>query len=174
LSEKKARTKGNHLTNAYYREVLNKNTTLKLSFEDYGSGSSIIDVIAVLNSIKSNGKKKIGKGSIRIDSKKRAQLLDIFVKFPYRHKGIGSRMLKLMVDYIQDGIAKEIWGNISDADDLDEAIKFYTKNGFSISKNKLPQVEQTIINLTLTKPLSPQFLHLPKVHQITKEEYEKF
>ena len=59
--------------------------------------------------------------------RKDAEILDIHLNFNFRHRGIGSRMLKLIMDYLQDGTVLEIWGNITSANVFRKAMNSILK-----------------------------------------------
>ena len=111
-------------------------------------------------------KLEIGHADIGVDGKKRAELLEVLVKSPYRHRGIGSKMLKFMVDYLQDGDAREIHGDITASNDLRKTIEFFTKNGFTIGEELTPYGKHTVIDIALTQPKFGQFFNLHNVERV--------
>ena len=109
--------------------------------------------------------KEIGHADIGIDGKKSAKLLDIFVQVPYRHQEIGDRMLKLLIDFIRDGTATEIHGDITGVDNLHKTSDFFTKHGFSVSKEMTSYGKHTMIDIALTAPRYSEFHQLHTVEQ---------
>lgn len=143
------------------KEVLDKNTYLEIK-RTYRAGSGAdVGVKAFLT----KGDSEIGHADIGVDGKKNAKLLDIFVKSSFRHRGIGSKMLRLLIDFIKEGIASEIQGDITNADDLPKAIDLFKKHGFSIEECTLYEGKHTVINLTLAQP---KFSEFDNLHDVTR------
>jgi GNAT superfamily N-acetyltransferase len=142
-------------------EVLDKNTYLEMkrTFQ-HGSGSDV----GVKAFLTRNGS-EIGHADISIDGKKNAKLLDIFVEEPFRNRGIGGRMLKLMVDYIREGLACEIQGDITGSEDLPKTIDFFKKYDFSFSECVIYDSKHTLIDLLLTEP---KFSEFDSLHEVTR------
>lgn len=154
-----------------YRKVqLDKKTTIVWMFKHRGGSGADFEVKAVLPYTKSDKERKeIGIAKITIDGKKNAELHDIYVDSLYRHRGIGSKILKFTVDYLQDGIAEIIKADIRGRDDQQIAIKFFLKNGFDVG------MENSEVSLILNKPKYGQFGYLYKeVEYITRAEYLMF
>jgi GNAT superfamily N-acetyltransferase len=157
-----------------YKEILDKNTVLTLKISELSGRHTFFDVKAFLTEgVTLKDIKEIGKACISVDGKKCAKLLDIYVNKSYRHRGIGSKMLKLMVDYITDGTAKEVHGDITASEDLRKAIDFYTKNGFIIDEFVLSEGKHTVVNLALNKPKFGEFFNLYEVERITRGLFYK-
>ena len=129
---------------------------------------SIIDIRPIINA--KGCKQRIGEASIGI-VRRNAELLNILVEPSYRHRGIGSRILSSAIDYLQDKNMVEFWANITGADDLDKAIKFYTKNGFSVYEEPSAYSTQVFAKQTLTKSTYAHFLSRHKVRRIREEDY---
>ncbi len=110
------------------KEVLDKNTYLQIKRTFRAGAGADLGVKAFLTKNDS----EVGDADVGVDGKGNAKLLGIYVKPPFRHRGIGSRMLKLLIDFLQDGMASEIDGDITASDDLPKTIGFYKKQGFSI------------------------------------------
>lgn len=148
------------------KEMLDKNTYLEIK-RTYRAGSGAdVGVRAFL--IKSDS--EIGHADIGVDGKKNAKLLDIFVKSSFRHRGIGSRMLSLLIDFVKEGIASEIQGDITGVNDLPKIIDFFKKHGFSISECMLYEDKHTLINLTLTEPEFSEFYNLHNVTRVIRRK----
>ena len=50
----------------------------------------------------------------------------------FRNLGIGSKVVSIMIEYLGQNGAKEIYGELSDIDDVQKASNFWIKNGFTI------------------------------------------
>jgi ribosomal protein S18 acetylase RimI-like enzyme len=143
------------------KEVLDKNTYLQIKRTFRAGAGADLGVKAFLTKNDS----EVGDADVGVDGKGNAKLLGIYVKPPFRHRGIGSRMLKLLIDFLQDGMASEIDGDITASDDLPKTIGFYKKQGFSISEYTINDSKHTLIDLKLTKPKFSQFGNL---HEVTR------
>jgi hypothetical protein len=150
--------------NVFYNEILEGNVSLKMGVFKKPGKCTCITIFPVLNT-ESPNRKKIGKCNVRVESDKRAELEDIIVQVPYRRKGVGTRMLQLVVDYLRDRPAMEIWGDPYGAEDPEGAMKFYSENGFTI-------VNEHMVLMVLSKPQNPQFLSKHKIERITDAEFE--
>jgi hypothetical protein len=74
-------------------------------------------------------------------------------------------MLRLLIDFLQDGMACEIECDITGSDDLPKAIDFYKKHGFSISECTISDRKHTLIDLLLT---TPKFSDFHNLHEVTR------
>ena len=163
---------GNSLTTDYFKEMIGKKIALFVMHTEERKYLEMLDVEAVL--LKTNGiKKRIGFASMGIKgNEKRAELLDILVEFYYyRHKGIGSKMLRLMEDFYKDNKAQEFFGNINAAKIKKKAIYFYKKNGYDIIEEKSPEGDTIWIQKFIKKPQNPQFSRLHKIEPLTNIEW---
>ncbi len=155
-----------------YRKVpLDKKTTLLWRFKHRSGIGADFEVKAVLPYTKSDKqRKRIGIAKIIIEDNKNAEIADIYVESHYRHKGVGSKILKFVVDYLEAGTIEKIKAtDLKGSKDLEIAIKFYEKNGFSVD------VEHSEANLVLNKPKFPQFGYLYKdIEAIRRAEYNMF
>jgi GNAT superfamily N-acetyltransferase len=131
-----------------------------------GSGANVGGK-AVEFSDSSNRQKEIGTVDVSIDGKGNAKLLRLFVTKTLRKEGIGSKMLQMLIDFIKDGIASEINGDITGADELDVAKLFCSKHGFTISN----EGTHTLIYTELTKPPFSEFFTL---HNVEKQFGKKW
>jgi GNAT superfamily N-acetyltransferase len=139
-------------------------------FRHRGGTGADFEVKAVLPYTKSYKiRKQIGITKISIDGRKNAVLHDILVNSPYRRRGVGSKILKFVVDYLQDGDAEIIKGNTKGIDDQQIATKFFLKNGFTVD------AETSEFSLILNKPTYSQLSHLYKgIERIREPEYRMF
>jgi ribosomal protein S18 acetylase RimI-like enzyme len=154
----------------YGKVGLDKETTILWMFRHRSGSGADFEVKAVLPYTKSDKKRKeIGIAKITIDGKKNAVLHDICVDSLYRRRGIGSKILKFTVAYLQDGIAEIIKGDTRVIDDQQIVIKFFLKNGFTVD------AENSEFSLILNKPMYGQFGYLYKgLEDIRKAEYHMF
>ena len=74
-------------------------------------------------------------------------------------------MLKLLIDYIRDGTATEIHGDITGCDNLHKTSDFFTKHGFSVSKEMTSYGKHTMIAIVLSAPRYSEFHQLHTVEQ---------
>jgi GNAT superfamily N-acetyltransferase len=125
-----------------------------------GSGANV-GVKAVEFSESSNRQKEIGTVDVSIDGKRNAKLVRLFVTKARRKEGIGSKMLQMLIDFIKDGSATRINGDITGADEPEVAKLFYSKHGFTITV----QGAHSLIYAELTKPPFGEFFSLHKVEQ---------
>lgn len=151
-----------------YRKLpLDNKTAILWEFRHRSGSGADFNVKVVLPFTKSDNK-KVGWAKISVDGKKNAIIHDILVEPPYRCKGIGSKMLKFIVDYLQEGFAETIKGSTKGIDDQQRAIKFYLKNGFNVD------TENSEFSLTL-KQMRGEFNRLYNREEVIKSnEYLMF
>jgi GNAT superfamily N-acetyltransferase len=161
--------KGN-LLEIYGKVGLDKNTTLLWMFRHRSAVGADFEVKAVLPYAKSDKiRKQIGIAKISIDGRKNAVLHDILVNSPYRRRGVGSKILKFVVDYLQDGDAEIIKGDTRGIDDQQITIKFFLRNGFTMD------AENSEFSLILNKPTYSQLGNLYEgIEYIKGNEYRTF
>ena len=155
----------------YFKEIIGKNFTLLIMHNNEKGNFEMLDVKAVL--LKPNGiRKRIGYASMGIkDEEKRAELCNIYIEPYFRHREIGGKMLRLMVDFYKDDKAQEIFGDITASKVPKKAKNFYAKNNFSIIEKESQEGKNIKIKLILKKTQDPQFYYLHKIEPITKNEY---
>ncbi len=136
---------------------------------EHGAGASFGVKAFLIDSETGQQIQRIGDLDFHIDGKRSANLRFFDVNESYQNRGIGSKMVKLSVDYMTDGIAKEINGDITFSKDLEKLIKIFKKNGFSI--NEKSEVKHTEIDIALSKPMYSEFHELHKVEPATRKEY---
>ena len=154
------------LTNVSYREALDNTIYLVLNFAHRSGSGADVGVKAFVTEESVKHDEEIGHADISIDGKKSAKLLDIFVKAPYRNQEIGDRMLKLLIDFIKDGVATEICGDITGCNNLHKTSDFFTKHGFTVIKQTTSYGKHTIIEQKLTASKFSEFFELHTVEKI--------
>ena len=76
----------------------------------------------------------IGTVAVWAWSKTRVEWLDIQINDPaHRGRGIGSLVVQFVCNYVKENGAIEIFGQISDVDNVEKVKNFWEKNGFSVS-----------------------------------------
>ena len=132
-------------------EKIDKNTKLSLAVYKHPTFTSLMLTVLRSKSRDDKNPKEIGKASVQIEQKS-ADWCEIIIKNPRnRNKGIGSKVVKLMIDYMTDWGVKEVNGTITLVDDLEKAANFWEKNGFSVDKETLAQGKATKIRLLINK-----------------------
>ena len=115
------------------------------------------DLITVWILRKIRGKwQKIGKANIVVNSSKKARWADIIIgsdarfvllNIPnpgysfrkFRRKGIGSRVVQHLLNYLKQNGIEEVYGEISDRDIFERASNFWRKNGFTVTQYARPK-----------------------------------
>lgn len=156
------------LVNVSYREALSNKTYLILSFaHSSGSGASLGVKLVEMKFADSDYTKELGNVDVTVDGKHNAKLIYFFVKPSLRNQGYGDIMLKMVVDYLRDGTASEIHGDITGVSNLKEISQFFTKRGFALNEEKGLYGKQTMISLELTAP--PYNSEFFKLHTVEKK-----
>lgn len=155
----------------HYREKFNDEISIVMRINPYSCSHCALTVYVVFNKMEVGRPRRIGHAYVDIKGGV-AELEDNKVEIPYRHKGISSSMLKLVIDYLKDANITEFFGHINDADNLEKAESLYKKNGFEITEY-FEVIEQKDINMALSKTSHPEFFSRHKLQPITEEEYEK-
>jgi GNAT superfamily N-acetyltransferase len=116
------------MKNKYFRELLGEDVQLIIKIGSWLSSVCSVDVLALDRKQRS----LIGYAISLVGEEKKAWLLDIFVSEGRRRAGIGSKMLELLLDYFQDGLATYVYGcDLPDnSEELNIAISFYLHNNF--------------------------------------------
>ena len=134
---------------------VDKNT--KLKYFDFSLRCSRPDLITVWILRRIGGHwKKIGKANIVIDSKTMARWGDIVIgsdskfimlnipnpDYPFRvfrGKGIGSKTVQLILEYLSQHGIEKVYGEISKRDIFEKASNFWKKNGFTVTRYAKPK-----------------------------------
>lgn len=149
-----------------YKEVLDKKTYLEMTITyNSGSGTNIGVKAYPTKNISEEVRTEKGRADLYVDGKKKTKLLNIWVNKRFRHQGIGGRIVNILVDYVRDGAAFEVTGDITSAEDLEKATEFYKKHGFSISEEMLEYGKHTLIYQALIAPKFGEFYNL---HDVTR------
>lgn len=100
--------------------------------------------------------KRIGKANIVVEDSKKAEWADIIIgsdaefimlnipnpDYPFRRlrgKGIGSKVVRLVLAYLRQNGIEEVYGEISDRDIFEKASNFWRKNGFIVASYHKPK-----------------------------------
>ena len=93
--------------------------------------------VFILPAWENNISKKIGMATALVWLNKKIEWMDIKINNPkIRGKGIGSLVVQFMCNYLKKNGATEIFGHISDVDDIERVKFFWEKNGFTVTDLK--------------------------------------
>lgn len=100
--------------------------------------------------------KRIGKANLVVESSRRAKWGDIMIGSDarlsslgipnpdyefrkFRNRGIGSKTVQIMLEYLRHNGIEEVHGEISDRDDFERASNFWRKMGFIVTRYSKPR-----------------------------------
>jgi GNAT superfamily N-acetyltransferase len=113
----------------------------KIRCSDFSLECSRSDIILVRILKKDEkGWREIGSAKIAIEDDLRAAGWgDIELGLEFRNKGIGSKVVQFMLEYLKQRGIKEVHGGISRNDDVARATNFWKKNGFEVTSYEAPR-----------------------------------
>lgn len=151
----------------YYKVIIDDKLSVIWNYSCRSGSGADFTVKAVKPYAKTDKKKTLyGIAKLTVHGgNKEVTLHDIIVYSPYRRRGIGSKMLKFIVDYLTNGKTDIIHGDTKGIDDQEIARKFLVKNGFT--------VENSEFSVILDKPKYPQFEY-EGLEMIREKEYLSF